>query len=111
MGGGPLTAILEQNIILTEGQIAYVTRESLKALEYIHSMHRMHRDIKSDNILLGENGEVKLGTRCSLSLSVRLTITTLTLAAWPISDSRLWLCGTTHATANTTKHRHRVRRS
>lgn len=74
-----MTAILEQNIILTEGQIAYVTRESLKALEYIHSMHRMHRDIKSDNILLGENGEVKLGTRCSLSLSLGMAITRLTL--------------------------------
>lgn len=33
----------------------------VKALIYIHSLKRIHRDIKSDNILLGKNGEVKLG--------------------------------------------------
>lgn len=27
---------------------------------YIHSLHRIHRDIKSDNILMAMNGEVKL---------------------------------------------------
>jgi serine/threonine protein kinase len=32
MGGGSLTAILEQNIILTEPQIAYVTREVLSRI-------------------------------------------------------------------------------
>lgn len=32
----------------------------MKALSYIHANHRLHRDIKSDNILLGANGEVKL---------------------------------------------------
>lgn len=29
-------------------------------MEYIHSLHRIHRDIKSDNILLNLNGDIKL---------------------------------------------------
>lgn len=35
-------------------------RETLTALVYIHSLHRIHRDIKSDNILLNLKGEVKI---------------------------------------------------
>eukprot|EP01100_Stratorugosa_tubuloviscum_P008653 TRINITY_DN35_c0_g3_i2.p1 TRINITY_DN35_c0_g3~~TRINITY_DN35_c0_g3_i2.p1 ORF type:complete len:490 (-),score=196.64 TRINITY_DN35_c0_g3_i2:114-1583(-) len=62
MGGGSLTGVLElwPQLQMTEPQVAYVVAESLKALSYVHSLHRMHRDIKSDNILLGEQGEVKL---------------------------------------------------
>jgi len=62
MGGGNLTEILElhKHLKLTEGHIAFVMLESLKAIEYIHSLHRIHRDIKSDNILLDGNGAVKL---------------------------------------------------
>jgi len=62
MGGGSLTDILELHKFLeiTEECIARIMLESLKALEYIHSLHRIHRDIKSDNILLDMDGEIKL---------------------------------------------------
>jgi serine/threonine protein kinase len=62
MAGGCLTDILEQfdTIQMTEPMIAHLCKETLDGLEYIHSLHRIHRDIKSDNILLGAKGEVKL---------------------------------------------------
>ncbi|GAM21866.1 hypothetical protein SAMD00019534_050410 [Acytostelium subglobosum LB1] len=62
MGGGCLTDILEcfETVKMTEEQIAYTVRETLRSLEYIHSLHRIHRDIKSDNILLGSEGTVKI---------------------------------------------------
>lgn len=62
MGGGSLTEILEQfkHVRMTEEQIALICFECLKALEYIHSNHRIHRDIKSDNVLLTAEGDIKL---------------------------------------------------
>jgi len=62
MDGGCLTDILEQfdELKMTEPQIAFVARETLKALSYIHSLHRIHRDIKSDNVLLTLSGQLKL---------------------------------------------------
>eukprot|EP01087_Luapelamoeba_hula_P013335 TRINITY_DN380_c0_g1_i1.p1 TRINITY_DN380_c0_g1~~TRINITY_DN380_c0_g1_i1.p1 ORF type:complete len:410 (-),score=71.83 TRINITY_DN380_c0_g1_i1:172-1401(-) len=62
MGGGCLTEILEQfeNVKMAEKHIAWVCQQTLKGLSYIHSRHRIHRDIKSDNILLGDRGEIKI---------------------------------------------------
>jgi len=59
MAGGSLTELLSYQC-LTEPQIAAVCKECLMALAYIHHNHRVHRDIKSDNVLLGSNGAVKL---------------------------------------------------
>jgi serine/threonine protein kinase len=62
MDGGCLTDILEQfdSVKMTEGQIAYACRETLRGLSDIHRSFRIHRDIKSDNILLNRKGEVKI---------------------------------------------------
>eukprot|EP01095_Lingulamoeba_sp_RSL-Kostka_P011922 TRINITY_DN464_c0_g2_i10.p1 TRINITY_DN464_c0_g2~~TRINITY_DN464_c0_g2_i10.p1 ORF type:complete len:480 (-),score=195.32 TRINITY_DN464_c0_g2_i10:319-1758(-) len=63
MGGGCLTDVLEQyenGIRMTEPQMAYACLETFKALLYVHNAQRIHRDIKSDNILLGLDGSVKV---------------------------------------------------
>lgn len=53
-----------------EGIVAYVAREVCNGLAYLHSFHRVHRDIKSDNIFVSDGGSVKIG---DLGSCVQLT--------------------------------------
>ncbi|XP_015249704.1 PREDICTED: mitogen-activated protein kinase kinase kinase kinase 5 isoform X3 [Cyprinodon variegatus] len=59
-GGGSLQDIYHVTGPLSELQIAYVCRETLQGLGYLHMKGKMHRDIKGANILLTDNGDVKL---------------------------------------------------
>lgn len=61
MEGGSLTDIVTQSY-MAEGEIAAVCLEVLKGLDYLHSKGIIHRDIKSDNILIGMQGQIKLCT-------------------------------------------------
>ncbi|MDC3321516.1 protein kinase [bacterium] len=58
--GGPLTDLVGVGKRWQESHIAYVCREMLKALAFVHSQHRLHRDIKSDNVLVDLDGNIKL---------------------------------------------------
>ena len=52
--------ILDRPEQIPENVIRYVLSEVLKGLAYLHSKNRMHRDIKSDNILISHKGEIKI---------------------------------------------------
>ncbi|XP_060722337.1 serine/threonine-protein kinase PAK 6b isoform X2 [Tachysurus vachellii] len=57
--GGALTNIVSETR-LTEEQIATVCDAVLQALAYLHAQGVIHRDIKSDSILLTLDGRIKL---------------------------------------------------
>uniref|UniRef100_A0A182U1X4 Mitogen-activated protein kinase kinase kinase kinase n=1 Tax=Anopheles melas TaxID=34690 RepID=A0A182U1X4_9DIPT len=71
-GGGSLQDIYQVTGPLTELQIAYMCRETLRGLSYLHSMGKIHRDIKGANILLTERGDVKLA---DFGVSAQITAT------------------------------------
>ena len=57
--GGSLTDIVT-TMHMSEEQMATVCRQVLEALVYLHSQGVIHRDVKSDSILLAKDGSVKL---------------------------------------------------
>ena len=72
-GGGSVRDVLDATKSpLTEPQIAYVCGEALKGLVYLHSVYKLHRDIKCSNILLTDDGCVKLA---DFGVAARLTRT------------------------------------
>ncbi|KAF9175778.1 Protein kinase [Mortierella sp. AD010] len=59
MEGGALTDVIDNNK-LSEGQIACICLETCKGLQHLHSQNIIHRDIKSDNVLMDPLGHVKI---------------------------------------------------
>ena len=59
MEGGSLTDVVIANL-MTEGQIAAVSRETAQGLQHLHKHGVIHRDIKSDKVLLSLTGDIKL---------------------------------------------------
>ncbi|KAF5841905.1 mitogen activated protein kinase [Dunaliella salina] len=72
-GGGSVNDLLTaSHAHMPEQAIAYVCGEALKGLAYLHSLGKVHRDIKCGNILLTESGGIKLA---DFGVSAQLTAT------------------------------------
>jgi p21-activated kinase 1 len=61
MEGSSLKDVILANW-MTEDQIATVSREIAQALQHLHFLGITHRDVKSDNVLLGLTGDIKLSS-------------------------------------------------
>ncbi|XP_053858778.1 serine/threonine-protein kinase PAK 3-like [Vidua macroura] len=59
MDGGTLSDVISETH-LSEDEMAAISRECLQGLDFLHSNHVIHRDVKSSNILLRTDGSVKL---------------------------------------------------
>ncbi|KAK5130753.1 hypothetical protein LTR08_001698 [Meristemomyces frigidus] len=60
MEGGALTDVIDNNTSISEDQIATICHETCKGLIHLHTQNIIHRDIKSDNVLLSSRGAVKI---------------------------------------------------
>eukprot|EP01083_Nonionella_stella_P092977 260391_1 len=59
-GGGDLMTILMREDILTENQTKFYIAELAAAINAVHELDFVHRDLKPDNILIANNGHIKL---------------------------------------------------
>ncbi|KAM3563799.1 hypothetical protein MY1884_001059 [Beauveria asiatica] len=60
MEGGALTDVIDNNPSISEEQIATICHETCRGLQHLHRQNIIHRDIKSDNVLLDARGNVKI---------------------------------------------------
>lgn len=58
--GGDLMTLLMKKDILTEEESKFYIAEAILAVDSVHKMKYIHRDLKPDNILIGKDGHIKL---------------------------------------------------
>ncbi|KEG07260.1 protein kinase [Trypanosoma grayi] len=62
-----VAGLLQRRFPFTEREIAYVFKKLLTALKKLHTMGIIHRDVKADNVLIRNDGQVQL---CDFGLCV-----------------------------------------
>ena len=58
--GGDLMNLLMKRDILTEDEARFYTAEMILAVDSVHKLNCIHRDLKPDNILIGKDGHIQL---------------------------------------------------
>lgn len=58
--GGDLMNLLIEKDVFTEEEAVFYMAESILAVETVHKLNYIHRDLKPDNILIGKDGHIKL---------------------------------------------------
>jgi serine/threonine kinase 38 len=58
--GGDLMSLLMKKDILSEDEARFYIAEMILAVEDVHKMNSIHRDLKPDNILIDKNGHIQL---------------------------------------------------
>jgi len=58
--GGDLMTLLMEKDILSEEESRFYIAETILAVESVHKLNYIHRDLKPDNLLIGSDGHVKL---------------------------------------------------
>ena len=77
-GGGDLMTILMREDILTENQTKFYIAELAVAINAVHELDFVHRDLKPDNILIANDGHIKLSdfglANHSIQRMIRLSV-------------------------------------
>ena len=60
IGGGEVSKLLKKRKRFSEWQIKFYTIQLILGLEYLHASNIMHRDLKLENLLLDEEGYLKI---------------------------------------------------
>lgn len=58
--GGDLMTLLMKKDILPENEAKFYIAETILAVQSVHKMNYIHRDLKPDNILIDKEGHIKL---------------------------------------------------
>lgn len=58
--GGDLMNLLMIRDVLSEHECKFYAAEIVLAIESVHKLNCIHRDVKPDNILIGKDGHIKL---------------------------------------------------
>eukprot|EP00486_Rosalina_sp_Unknown_P008849 CAMPEP_0201591778 /NCGR_PEP_ID=MMETSP0190_2-20130828/189855_1 /ASSEMBLY_ACC=CAM_ASM_000263 /TAXON_ID=37353 /ORGANISM="Rosalina sp." /LENGTH=494 /DNA_ID=CAMNT_0048050249 /DNA_START=31 /DNA_END=1515 /DNA_ORIENTATION=- len=59
-GGGDLMGLLIKKDILSEKDTRFYMSELAAAINYVHTLGYVHRDLKPDNVLIGNDGHIRL---------------------------------------------------